>query len=484
MYNDKSVICVTIYMHSALAQSRSVVLTRGPARLLSVFAMAGSSNQHVETDINKLEPLTESDSDEIEALINRKQKRLNELNLETAKVQRTLGRAQLRLNEKNRTKGKEPSAFRVNYAKAREPSPSTSPSPSVRNTKEEQEDEKEKEQERKDQEEEDNPWPKSLRAEGVTDRQREESQRLDDNRRAREERRHGRDAPGAAPKSNSRAAYSVQEEMNILTGFVTGLREINVRNEARMLDMYGLYQECHRNHEEVEDIVIYRHLINPARNNSRYAWQDHGRDIYFQAMRSRFNKVDDLREGLQFLNIIPSAPQKLSFTLNEYEPRDTGSTSNILIRNIGCPLYGTPNSNEMDWVPNLLTLKGWFPVANYGVVATKLTYVYPRPHISNEAVFSGEIYITLANRELAELFVEVINERTTYLNNSAVPATAQFAKSYLSMEQAGPRPDQVRVDHNAWVFFKQFDNHGDFLNNAPGTAALQKSPFLEVARER
>ena len=426
----------------------------------------------VETDINKLEPLTESDSDEISAVINKKTKRLNELNLERAKVQRTLGRAQLKLNEQNRNKGKEQSAFRSGYAKER--SPSSSPSPSVPpNTRKEKEDEKE--DEKKD-EKEDNPWPRSLRGEDVTERQREEAGRLDDARRANEGRRQARDARGAA--------YNIQDEMAVLTGFATGLREPNWRNEERMLDMAGLVEDCRRNDERIDDIVIYRHLINPARNNSRYAWQDHGKDVYFQALRSRYNKVDDLRDGLEYINLIPSGPQQLSGVLNDYQSRNTGTTSNILVRKIGCPLYQTPNGNEIDWLPKLLTLQGWFPSANYGVVAIKLTYVYPRPHISNEAVFSGEIFVTLANRVLAELFVEVINKRTTYLNNSAVPATAQFAKSYLSMEQSGPRPDQVRIDHNAWVFFKQFDNNGEFLNNRPGTMALQKSPFLEVPQDR
>ena len=43
-------------------------------------------------------------------------------------------------------------------------------------------------------------------------------------------------------------------------------------------------------------------------------------------------------------------------------------------------------------------------------MATRYSYKYPNMDIASEACFIGEMWISLANRDLAEIYMEVLND--------------------------------------------------------------------------
>ena len=66
-------------------------------------------------------------------------------------------------------------------------------------------------------------------------------------------------------------------EVAILIDFRVRLRVFNPSVEARRPDMYAWY----RSNVDLTDMDILRYLVNPARNNFGYGWQDNNNEVYF-----------------------------------------------------------------------------------------------------------------------------------------------------------------------------------------------------------
>ena len=155
---------------------------------------------------------------------------------------------------------------------------------------------------------------------------------------------------------------------------------------------------------EVTDLDIAIYLVNPSKGNSRTTYEDVEGNKYFQQLRAKYNVVDKLRVGVEFLSLVPTTAGRLNIVVDQYGGRDPATTSGIMIRRVGCPAFNCAYRNEIEWMPRLLTANGMFPIGTYAVVATKLQYRYPGCDTGvKEAVFIGELWITLASRDLAEI---------------------------------------------------------------------------------
>ena len=96
----------------------------------------------------------------------------------------------------------------------------------------------------------------------------------------------------------------------------------------------------------------------------------------------------------------------------------------------------------------------------------------PEENDVGEATFIGEVWITLANRELAEIYIEALNDDVR-VNGNRVPIIAEFATYMLSGRDLPQRNDdhyihKARIDKGVWEYPEQFDRHGQFLSNGPG----------------
>ena len=180
----------------------------------------------------------------------------------------------------------------------------------------------------------------------------------------------------------------------------------------------------------------------------------------------------DLELGLKDMDLIPMSPQRLGHVIDAYDGHDTGTTSGILVRKIGNPQFKCGFRNELNWVPQVLTLGGRFPVGHFGIVATKFNYKNPKLSTAREAVFIGEMWITLANRRLAELYMHVINDKVK-INGNDETCQVMWAGYMLSSKDIGEGVDQCRIDSRVWKFPQQFNDNGEFLGN---------SCFLSVTR--
>ena len=103
--------------------------------------------------------------------------------------------------------------------------------------------------------------------------------------------------------------------MDPLTNCRAGLREFDARVEARRPDLYTWF----RSNVELTDRDIVRYLVNPARDNFGYGWQDVPNEVYFQALRLQHNRVDYLRRGLRHLIDVPRVAQRQGQVIDEYD---------------------------------------------------------------------------------------------------------------------------------------------------------------------
>ena len=258
------------------------------------------------------------------------------------------------------------------------------------------------------------------------------------------------------------------EKMNVADSFHLGLREWSANVEARRPDLGAIHKEG----IAVTDLDIAVYLANPSKGNSRTTYEDVEGSKYFQQLRAKYNVIDKLRVGVEFLSLVPTSPARLNLVVDQFGGRDKGTTSGIMIRRVGCPAFNCGYQNELNWMPRLLTANGIFGVGTYAVVATKVQYRYPGPDTGvKEAVFIGELWITLASRDLAEVYIEALHEKVR-INGNVKPVTAEWAGYMLSgkdLPRAGEMPlDRARVDKGIWEFPNQFDGEGKFLSNGPG----------------
>ena len=108
------------------------------------------------------------------------------------------------------------------------------------------------------------------------------------------------------------------------------------------------------------------------------------------------------------------------------------------------------------------------PVGHFGLVATRLNYQLTERYNAREMTFIGEMWITLANRQLAELFMNDINN-SVKLNGSRTCAEAVWANYMVSSRDIGSGVKNARINKGIWMYPVQFDNHGRFLKNGPNT---------------
>ena len=223
--------------------------------------------------------------------------------------------------------------------------------------------------------------------------------------------------------------------------------------------------------------------MNPSRGNSRYTYEDVGNERYFQQLRAKFNGLCDLKDGVEFLHLVPHSPQRLGTVVDAYNGKDLSLTSGIIVRRVGCPSFGCGFRNEIEWLPRVLTANGLFGVGTYGVVATKLQYRYLEDHDERdrdigEACFIGEMWITLANRNLAQIYLEALNDNM-YVNENTMPITAEWAGYMLSGKDLPKKGElcvhRARVDKAIWEYPDQFNGDGEFLTNGPGMPSVHSS---------
>ena len=198
---------------------------------------------------------------------------------------------------------------------------------------------------------------------------------------------------------------STEERFRIADQFHLGLREHNPLVEARRPNLGQAFLDG----DEATDLDIAIYLANPSRGDSRTTYEDVARGRYFQMLRARFNSVDDLRGGLAYLNLAPSSPQRLHLIVDQFNGKDPSETSGIIVRKIGCTSFGCGFRNEIEWLPRVLTANGLFGIGTYAVVASKLQYRYlAEENGVGEAVFIGDMWPTLASRDLAKVYIEAL----------------------------------------------------------------------------
>ena len=191
-----------------------------------------------------------------------------------------------------------------------------------------------------------------------------------------------------------------EEKFNVADSFHLGLREFSVHAEARRPDLGSQFNEGF----EVTDLDVAIYLVNPSRGNSRTTYEDAVGSRYFQQLRAKFNKIAELRDGLQQLSLVPASPGRLHLVVDQFDGKNLEKTSGIIIRRVGCPSFNCGYRSEIEWLPRVLTANGLFGVGTYAVVATKLQYRYLEGNSDiKEAVFIGELWVTLASRDLAEV---------------------------------------------------------------------------------
>ena len=120
----------------------------------------------------------------------------------------------------------------------------------------------------------------------------------------------------------------------------------------------------------------------------------------------------------------------------------------------------------------MLTANGLFAIGSYAVVATKLQYRYLGEDSGiGEAVFIGKMWMTLASRDLAKVYIEALDNKVRINGNNRC-VTAEFAGYMVSgrdLPKTGQMPlDKARVDKGIWEFPEQFDMDGGFLKNGRG----------------
>ena len=169
---------------------------------------------------------------------------------------------------------------------------------------------------------------------------------------------------------------------------------------------------------------------------------------------------------------MPALPGRLPLVVDQFDGKSLETTSGIIIRRVGCPAFNCGYRNEIECMPKLLTANGMFGVGTYAVVATKLQYRYIGDNADiKEAVFIGELWVTLASRDLAEVYIEALHEKVR-INGNSKCVTAEFAGYMLSGKDL-PKKDQMpldraRIDKGIWVYPEQSGIDEEFLTNGPG----------------
>ena len=112
----------------------------------------------------------------------------------------------------------------------------------------------------------------------------------------------------------------------------------------------------------------------------------------------------------------------------------------------------------------------------------------PEENGVGEATFIGEVWITLANRELAEIYIEALNDDVR-VNENRVPIVADFATYMLSGRDLPQRNDEhyihlARIDKGVWEYPEQFDRQGRFLTNGPGMPRQQSEFTIPLTQQR
>ena len=109
-------------------------------------------------------------------------------------------------------------------------------------------------------------------------------------------------------------------------------------------------------------------------------------------------------------------------------------------------------------------------------MVTRYQYKYLGGELANEACFIGEMWVTLASRDLAEYYVDVLREDVRINGNSA-PIEVMWAGYMLSGKDLGHGVHKARVDRRVWDFPTQFHEDGRFLTNGPGCLETERSEF-------
>ena len=238
--------------------------------------------------------------------------------------------------------------------------------------------------------------------------------------------------------------------------------------EARRPDLASV----HADGKVISRLEVNRYLVNPSQGNSRYNWEDKGDERSFMQLRSHYNKASDLEIGIEFLHLVPDGPQKkMTEVIDIYKGKSTDTTSGIIVKKVGCPSFGCGYHNEVEWAPIVLTARGLFPIGTYGVVCSRYNYQYLEGGDIGEGCFIGEMWVTLANRGLAEIYLEALNDEC-YLNGNTHAIEAEWAQYMTSGKDLPKRGqckvDKARVDEAIWQFPVQFTADGHFLKNGPG----------------
>ena len=270
---------------------------------------------------------------------------------------------------------------------------------------------------------------------------------------------------------------SEDDEIDIATIFDQGYRTRNPSVEQRLVHIAEKYR--------LDKLLlrdVYLHIYNPARGNFAYGWEDDAGQTHFLTKREDWHNVRDLQRGVEYYHMLPREAQKLHHTVDAFNGFDTASTSCLLIRRIGNPSFGIGYCNEEDWAPWILTCLGLFPFGNYAVVASSYKYYYPESRIANEACFIGEMRITLATRDLAELYMHVLSgeyfDEEVTINENKQPIKVLYSGYALTGKDMLSRVDSARVDKDIWTFPAQFDSSGRFITNGPGSTIQEPSPFI------
>ena len=114
-------------------------------------------------------------------------------------------------------------------------------------------------------------------------------------------------------------------------------------------------------------------------------------------------------------------------------------------------------------------------------MAIKLQYKMTHASVSNEAVFIGEMWVALANRELSELYKDVLSGDVR-INGNDESLEVLWAGYMLSTRDIGEQVNRARVDKRMWQYPAQFNPSGKFPVNGPDCRELTRSSaFLSLA---
>ena len=86
------------------------------------------------------------------------------------------------------------------------------------------------------------------------------------------------------------------------------------------------------------------------------------------------------------------------------------------------------------------------------------------------------MWVTLASRDLAEYYMDVLSGDVRINGNSA-PIEVMWAGYMLSGKDLGNGIQNARVDRRVWDFPVQFDEAGNFMTDGPRVLETEKSEF-------